>query len=192
MTSTAARVVAEGQLVRLREKQVEDARRDYLWRRDPDLARYDAAYPITVSFRTFVTTLAEEIAHPAPHRRSYAIETLDGDRHIGNVMYYAYDPVLREAELGITIGDREYWSQGYGTDAVRAILRYLFERRGFHRLYLHTLSWNDRAQVAFERAGFRRLHTVYRDGYSFEYMEIRRDEYDPGRRRTGPWLPGRR
>jgi len=191
VTATAPRVVAEGRLVRLREKQVEDARRDYLWRRDPELARYDAAFPIAVSFRTFVTTLAEELAHPAQHRRSLAIESIDDGAHIGNVMYYSYDPVLREAELGITIGDRAYWSKGYGTDAVRTMLGYLFERRGFHRLYLHTLTWNTRAQTAFERAGFKSVRTVYRDGYSFELMEIHRDDYDPGRQRTGPHLPGR-
>ncbi len=51
MTTTAPRVIGTGELVRLREKQLEDAKRDYEWRRDPELARYDAARPLTMSYR---------------------------------------------------------------------------------------------------------------------------------------------
>ena len=180
MTATAPRVVAVGRPVRLREKQAEDAERDYAWRKDVELAAYDATRPITMSYKTFLKTTAEEIRRPSKYRRTYAIEEMEHGTHIGNVMYYGYDSLLREAELGITIGVREYWGRGYGSDAVRTLLEFVFGELELRRMYLHTLSSNTRAQRAFANAGFRRTRQVRRDGYQFERMEIAREElYDP-------------
>jgi RimJ/RimL family protein N-acetyltransferase len=91
-------------------------------------------------------------------------------------MYYGYDPRENEAELGITIGDRDYWSRGYGTDAVRTMVDYAFRELELHRVYLHTLAWNYRAQRCFEHAGFRRLRHVNRGGHEFILMEITEDD----------------
>lgn len=172
MTATRPNVVARGRLVRLREKRVEDAERDYAWRADPELAAYDAARPITMAFRSFVSSLTEELRYPASHRRTFAIEDMATGTHIGNVMYYGYDRRKAEAELGVTIGEREYWSHGYGTDAVTTMVRYLFEQLALKRVYLHTLTWNYRAQACFKRVGFRAVSEVRRGGYDFIYMEI--------------------
>ncbi len=177
MTATASKVVARGRLVLLREKQLEDASQDYDWRRDPELASYDAAHPLTMSLRAYVATVADEIETPSLHRRSYSIDTQDGGRHIGNVMYYAYDRNMREAEIGITIGDRDYWSRGYGSDAVKALLGYLFDEMDLNRVYLHTLTWNDRAQQAFMRAGFKRVNEVHRGGSDFVLMDISSEQF---------------
>lgn len=171
MTATQPRTVAEGVLVRLREKAMDDAERDYAWRCDPELAAYDAARPLTARFSTFTATMAEEIAYPTTYRRTYAIEDRATGKHIGNVMYYGYDASRGEAEIGITIGDRDYWSHGFGTDAMRAMMRFLFEELRLRRLYLHTLTWNARAQEAFTRAGFDAVRNVSRGGYDFVYME---------------------
>lgn len=171
MTATQPRIVATGRLVRLREKTVEDAERDYAWRSDPELAAYDAARPLTVRFTNFVATMAEELKYPTAHRRTYAIEDLAGGRHIGNVMYYGYDATQREAEIGITIGDRDFWSRGFGVDVVQTMLGLLFEEKRLRRVYLHTLTWNYRAQKSFGRAGFKRIRQLSRGGYEFIYME---------------------
>ncbi|GMU41766.1 MAG: hypothetical protein AMXMBFR23_26320 [Chloroflexota bacterium] len=171
MTATQPRIVGEGRLVRLREKTIEDAERDYAWRCDPELAQFDAARPLTVRFSNFVATMREELQYPTIHRRTFGIEDAATGRHIGNVMYYGYDAFALEAELGITIGDRDYWERGYGTDAVRTMLRYLFDEMRLRRVYLHTLSWNYRAQAAFKRAGFRPVRPVSRGGYDFIYMQ---------------------
>ena len=155
----------------MRDKRLEDGERDYAWRADPELAAYDAARPITMAFRSFMTSLTDELRYPSSHRRTFAIETIEDGRHIGNVMYYGLDPRAEEAELGITIGEREYWSHGYGTDTVRTMLRYLFGQLGLKRVYLHTLTWNYRAQECFRRAGFQAVREVRRSGYDFIYME---------------------
>lgn len=181
MTATAPRVIARGEWVLLREKTLEDARQDYEWRRDPELAAYDASQPIGMTYRAFLATAAEELRHPSSYRRSYAIEDRATGRHIGNVMYYGHDTALGQAELGITIGERDYWAHGYGTDAVRLLVGFLFEELELARVYLHTLQSNARAQGAFARAGFRLVRPVRRDGYAFHLMEIGRREYEATR-----------
>ncbi|MEZ4501486.1 MAG: GNAT family N-acetyltransferase [Dehalococcoidia bacterium] len=180
MTQTQPRVVATGQLVQLREKHIDDAQRDYAWRRDPELAAYDAARPLSMSYRSFVSTFREELEHPSPFRHTFGIEDPATGRHIGNVMYYGYERDAGEAELGITIGEREYWSRGFGTDTVRTMLRYLFEELGLRRVYLHTLTWNDRAQQAFHRAGLSDVKRVHRAGYDFILMDITREQFEAG------------
>ncbi len=171
MTAQKPAVVETGRLVRLREKHIDDAERDYAWRCDPELAAFDAARPLSIRFANFAATMSEELQYPTIHRRTFAIEDLKSGRHIGNVMYYGYDSFAHEAELGITIGDREFWGHGYGTDTVRCMLRYLFTEKKLRRVFLHTLTWNTRAQTAFERAGFQRVREVSRGGYDFVYME---------------------
>lgn len=172
MTATQPKVIAQGALVRLREKTIDDAERDYAWRCDPELAAYDAARPLTMRLSSFVATMAEELQYPTSHRHTYGIEDLEVGTHIGNVMYYGYDSFLHEAELGITIGNRDYWSRGFGTDTVRTLLRYLFDEVRLRRVYLHTLTWNVRAQQAFARAGFQPVRNVRRGGYDFVYMQV--------------------
>ena len=169
--------VARGTLVRLRRKRLEDAEDDYAWRCDPELARFDAAAPLRSSFQEFLVTYTDDVRYPSPYRRVFAIEDLDG-RHVGNVMYYNIDERRGEAELGITIGDKRYWGQGYGTDAVRTFLHWVFHERGFRRIYLNTLDWNVRAQRSFRKAGFQPIGTNRRGFHTFITMEFRREWLD--------------
>lgn len=137
--------VATGTLVRLRRKRLSDAENDFHWRRDPELARFDAASPLRSSFQEFLVTYTDDVRFPSPFRRVFAIEDQAG-QHIGNVMYYNIDERRGEAELGITIGDKRYWGHGYGSDAVVTFLQYLFRETTLRRIYLNTLDWNVRAQ----------------------------------------------
>lgn len=162
--------IARGARIRLRRKRISDAPVDYAWRSDPELARFDAAAPLRTSYSEFLVTYREDLDYPSPFRRVFAIEDLGG-QHIGNVMYYNIDEQRKEAELGITIGDKRYWDRGYGRDAVQTFLRYLFEDIGLRRVYLNTLDWNTRAQHSFEAAGFAACGANRRGIHSFVTME---------------------
>lgn len=169
-------VVVRGERVALRRKRLADAANDYAWRADPELARYDAAAPLRIDFRDFLVVFAEDLQQTAPLRHTYAIED-ERERHIGNIMYYNVDRRRRQAELGITIGDRDSWGRGYGSDAVRTLLRYIFTETDLNRVFLNTLRWNERAQRAFEKAGFRVCGRDRRDGYDFIVMEALRESF---------------
>lgn len=174
MLATPDDVAARGRRVILRHKRLSDGANDYAWRCDEELARFDAAPPLRTSFVNFLASLSAQQRYPDAGRRSYAIED-EGGRHIGNVMYYNLREDAGEAELGITIGDHGRWGQGYGSDAVQAIVRLLFRSKGLRRVFLHTLDWNTRAQRCFSKAGFEPRGTVWRDGQNFILMELRRD-----------------
>ena len=166
----------EGERVILRSKRMEDAEADYRWRVDPELARLDATRPITITLREYMRYHRDDLQFPSPRSVRLAVDTLDGV-HIGNCMYYEIDTERAEAELGIMIGNHNYWGTGYGTDAVKTMLRHIFTTTWLERIYLHTLSDNARAQRAFEKAGFRYLRTTRKDGYEFHLMEITRDQW---------------
>lgn len=163
----------KGQKVILREKRSDDAANDYAWRRDEELARLDAAPRLTLPFEFFLASYTDELNHPSRRRRRFAIDDLHGT-HIGNCMYYDIDDGKKEAELGIMIGDRNYWDQGYGTDATTTLVNHIFETTHLERVYLNTLDWNVRAQRCFEKCGFAPCGRRSQGGNDFIVMEVHR------------------
>ena len=176
-------VFVEGERVVLREKQVSDIADDYQWRTDPELAELDATRPLQMNFSDFERYSIEELNYPASRSKRLAVDTVCGS-HIGNVMFYDIDLRTGEAELGIMIGDKDYWSQGYGTETVGLLLDHMFQEYPFNRVYLHTLSWNYRAQKSFHKSGFKDVKPVRRGGLDFIQMEIWRHEWDAIRAAT--------
>ena len=162
-----------GERTILREKRMADATNDYVWARDKELMRLDAAEPVKVTFAEYFANYAEIIKVRNRKNRGFAIETSDG-RHIGNCGYYNIDKIRKEAELGIMIGDREYWGKGYGSDVTLILLRYLFHDVGMERICLYTLEWNVRAQRCFEKCGFVPCARINKRGYDFIKMELYR------------------
>jgi len=169
-----------GSKVRLREKSLTDAPDDYNWQSDPELARLDAAPLLSMPFPRYLQSYALELRYLSPARCALSIETLDG-KHIGNCAYHGIDETNQEAEMGIMIGDRNFWDQGYGADAVNTLLGHIFGQTDLNRIYLKTLDWNLRAQGCFAKCGFTTCGRMRRDGYSFLRMEIRREWWQAGR-----------
>ncbi len=176
-TEGRADVFVKGKRVILREKHVSDIADDYQWRTDPELAELDATRPLQMSYSDFERYSIEELNYPATRSKRLAVDTICGS-HIGNVMFYDIDLRSGEAELGIMIGDKDYWSQGYGTETVGLLLDHMFQEYPFNRVYLHTLSWNHRAQKSFHKSGFKDVKPVRRGGLDFIQMEIWRHEWD--------------
>ncbi|MBV46382.1 MAG: GNAT family N-acetyltransferase [Dehalococcoidia bacterium] len=167
----------EGEKVRVREKRVKDIQNEYSWRVDPELSRLDATKPMTMSYEDFFRYSKEEMQFPNYRSKRLAVETLEGV-HIGNIMYYDLNMQNRQAEVGIMIGDKDYWSNGYGTDTVNTLLRHLFTILELDRVYLHTLSWNYRAQASFAKSGFKLVRNVKRGGQDFILMEVLRSAWE--------------
>lgn len=163
----------KGQRVALRRKRLEDAWNDYQWKCDEKLARLDATVPLTVPFSLYLSSYSDELRYSDPFEYRYAIETLDG-RHIGNCSCYNVDRIGGEAELGILIGDPEYWDKGYGSGAMTALVRQVFQERWVKKIYLHTLEDNIRAQKCFEKCGFVPRGPVTRGLHRFILMEMKR------------------
>ncbi len=166
-------VITRGRKTVVRRKRMADAADEYAWRRDKELARFDASRPVHVPFPEYQRNWSFDMRFTDTAGRSFAVEDENG-RHIGNIMYYNHDEGRGEAELGISIGLRDWWAQGYGTDAVTALVAHLFRTTELQRLYLHTLDWNRRAHRAFQKAGFTDCGSAWRNGHAFIIMEVRR------------------
>ena len=76
---------------------------------------------------------------------------------IGLIQYWEEeDPFFRHAGIDVAIATA-WQNQGYGTESVRVVARYLIEERGHHRLTIDPAEANERAVRAYERVGFRRV-----------------------------------
>jgi RimJ/RimL family protein N-acetyltransferase len=111
-----------------------------------------------------------------------------GGRYIGHVRLTVFSWHDRNARLALGIYDPRFWSRGYGTEAIRLLLRHAFDDLGLHRVDLLVIEYNARAIRAYEKCGFVREGLVREsalvDGtwYSDVQMSILENEY-----RAQPW-----
>ena len=166
-----------GKKVILREKRTDDAWDDYSWETDPELARLDAAPVLTIPYSEYLEEYTSELTYYYSSGKRFAIETIEG-KHIGNCSYYNYDEINGETELGIMIGNRDYWNGGYGTDVVTTLVDYIFKSTQLNRIYLKTLNWNDRAQRCFQKCGFKKYRESTRGKHNFILMEMFRTDWE--------------
>ena len=107
----------------------------------------------------------------------------EGWKLIGSCGFFNLDHHNQSAEFGINIGEKRYWNQGYGTEAVRLLVKYGFSTLNLHRIYLRVFETNPRAIRTYEKAGFthegRQRLAEFRDGKYIDVlvMSILRDEF---------------
>lgn len=154
----------------------------YRWSQDEEVLRWSGGSPKRLTLSEFKREFEQQRTMFRADRDIFAILTMEG-KLIGRIGTFNIDPWERQAEMGIVIGAKEYWNQGYGTDAVIILLRHIFTTTDLERIYLFTYVENRRAQRCFARCGFRRIRTVRRlfldRGSRLETeMEIWRDEFE--------------
>lgn len=170
-----------GSKIIIRDKRVADAQDDYSWEIDPELSYLDAGLPTTMSFSQYLADYVDELDNFRSTSRRFAIDTLDG-KHIGNCSYYNISQTKGTAELGIMIGDRDYWGKGYGTDTVTTLVKYIFGQTDLKRIYLKTLESNIRAQQCFQKCGFTEYDHMVKAEFYFMLMEIHRNQWSENSR----------
>ena len=113
----------------------------------------------------------------------FTLRTLDDDRLIGYINLFDIEWNNGAGQLGMAIGNEADRGKGYGTEALRLMLRYAFTELNLYRLGLDVLAYNERAISAYERVGFRRegavREAVHHDGQRVDliFMGILRDEW---------------
>jgi len=163
--------------VRIRKRGLADALDSYAWQTDPELVQLDAIPVLTTTLARYLSDYLSEICYPSQNKCVFAIETLAG-KHIGTCSYYDINENKGEAEMGIMIGDRDYWDKEYGADAVTTLLNHIYRATSLNRIYLKTIDSNHRAQHCFEKCGFTPFGYLAKDGYNFVLMEIYRKQWE--------------
>jgi RimJ/RimL family protein N-acetyltransferase len=119
--------------------------------------------------------------------KTFAIVVREGQRVIGSISFNQIDVRRGVSELGIAIGDKSAWGQGYGSEAVRLLCDYGFTFLGLHTIYLWHVAFNQRGHHAYLKAGFKQAGRIRGadlfNGQRYDrlLMDITRDECGPSR-----------
>jgi RimJ/RimL family protein N-acetyltransferase len=151
-------VMSEAQ-VKLRPHTEADLPNYVTWLNDPEVTEFTALEAGNVTLEGEREWLAR-VSDPACRERNWAIEAcpepaerVDG-RHVGNCALHLHESG-EMAGVGIIIGDKTQWSKGYGTAALREVLRIGFEEMGLQRIHLQAFAGNARGIRCYEKCGFR-------------------------------------
>jgi len=155
------------------------------WGRDTEYWRLQTAIPARLSsVKAIKEWLDKDAEKDPPEAYVFAIHRLEDDRLIGDV---GLDDVFgphRDAFLGIALGERDCWGKGYGTDAMRLILRFGFSELNLRRVTLNVFEYNPRAIHIYEKLGFkhegRQRRFLNREGQRWDlvYMGLLREEWE--------------
>lgn len=149
-----------GQKVKIRNLKRPDLPLLVKWKNDPEIADLVRGGPINTSFeienRRFDRGLNE---HDTVR---LIVETIDG-KPIGFISVSEIDKENQKAEIGMLIGERDFWGQGYGSDSLITLLMHLFVELGFNRIGLEVFEYNTRAKRAYEKIGFK-VEGIQRQG----------------------------
>lgn len=173
-----------GELVRLTNEEPEAfAKASIRWQRDTEYTRLVDSDPAFLHSEKQMKDWAEKrFENSNPERHQFTVRTLAEDKLIGFFGLYV-DVIHADAMVGIGIGERDFWSKGYGTDMMNLCLRYAFLDLGLERVSLGVFEYNPRAVRSYEKAGFRlegrtRQDTL-REGKRYDslWMGILREEW---------------
>lgn len=167
--------------VRLRPIEERDLATLYLWMQDAALLR-------SIN-RTEETTWSSHIDwyRRLLHDESqilFSVEAVEDGMLVGQCGLKKLDYKNRKAELWIFIGDSAMRGKGYGSEAVKDLITHAFRERGLNRLYLYVVDFNPRAELFYEKLGFRRegvfRQDICADGIFHDtiHMAILREEYE--------------
>ena len=164
----------DGRLVILRHHRADDLAAVLRWYGDPEVGRLTRYQSQPMS-----PTEIERFFHSrllAPDALAYGIHERAADRLVGFTTFSSLDPDNGSVLFHITIGERDAWGRGLGTEATELMLGHAFDRLQLHRVGLTVFSFNRRAIRAYEKAGFRlegRLReAIKRDGRYWDELQM--------------------
>ncbi len=176
----------EGQFVRFAPPDAErDAEIVSKWTQDPEYLRLLSTEIVRPLSPFQARKQYEEWDKDGEKRMAFnfAVRLTDGDRLIGLARLYRVEWTHATGWLQMGIGDRNDRGRGYGTEALRMLLRYAFDELNLYRLAASTVEYNAGAIRFLEQAGFvvevRRRQAVQRDYQRWDVvmLGLLRDEW---------------
>jgi RimJ/RimL family protein N-acetyltransferase len=126
------------------------------WVNDPRVRMYlNRPWPVSVEDeRQRVLSLIG-----APDAVGFSIRLREDNRLVGRSAIRGIHHVNRSGVFTIFIGEPEFWSRGYGTEATALTTTYAMDLLNLNRLELEVFAYNERAVRCYERLGFQREGT---------------------------------
>jgi RimJ/RimL family protein N-acetyltransferase len=120
---------------------------------------------------------------------SMAIHLAADDRLIGTCALSQLDSDNGSALFHITIGEKDSWGRGYGTEATQLMIDHAFGGLGLHRIGLTVFSFNERAIRSYRSCGFvvegRAREAIWREGRWWDEISMSILDSDWATRRGG-------
>ncbi len=124
------------------------------WDRDAGFKRLlDDAPPMFRSIEKNKEWIEKLLEEDQSNSFFFGVRTLEGDQLIGFIDLWV-NWMHADGWVGIGLGERDYWGNGYGTDAMQVMLRYAFTELDLKRVTLSVFEYNLRAQRSYAKAGF--------------------------------------
>jgi RimJ/RimL family protein N-acetyltransferase len=154
------------------------------WYQDTEWVRFlDSDPSRLLSKKKWQEWLEKDLDKGVTDEVFFGIRTIEGDTLIGFVGLFDLYMQQGDTLVAIALGERKFWGNGYGTDAMRVMLRYAFNELNLSRVGLIVFEYNPRAVRSYEKIGF--IHeghvrgAIWREGrrWDFLYMGILREEW---------------
>jgi RimJ/RimL family protein N-acetyltransferase len=155
-----------------------DAEKFAEWLNDLDITVNLTLYNSVINTeneKDFLETLSKE--------HNYSIIDKETSELLGNCGFINIDYLNQTAEVGIFIGNKNYWNKGYGTEALTLLLDYGFKALNLHNILIRVYSFNERAKKCYEKAGFKiigkRREALQRENKKHDiiYLDILYNEF---------------
>lgn len=143
-----------GEKTRLRAPEMEDLENIMAWINDREVTKTLAIGVLPVSRKAEESWLTKAAMGTDPSEHIMIIETLDGT-YLGNAGLHNIDMRSGIAEVGIVIGRKDCWNKGYGTDALRTLVKFAFSNLRLRKVFLRAFGSNIRAQKCYAKLGFK-------------------------------------
>lgn len=188
-----------GKRIRLRAVEEEDLPIFVRWINDPEVTE-DLLFSAPMSLADEQNWFEKMMSTPlSEHVLVIEIQKSDarGDyQPIGTCQFHNVDWRNRSAEVGIMIGEKSFWDQGYGTETMQLLLQHGFNTLNFHRIWLQVIAKNKRGMRAYEKAGFqhegtyRQSHYQHGQYYDVHLMSVLMHEWQTRRSSNDNMLQG--
>lgn len=172
-----------GKTIRLRAIERDDLKLLVTWLNDPDVCRNLSLYlPLSINQEE---AWYENMLKGSADEFPLMIEVMDEERWIaiGEMSLMNIDWRVRQAEVGIFLGEKRFWNRGYGQRAMSLMLKHAFQNLTLNRVYLRVNETNPRAIHVYEKVGFvhegkmRQAGIVDGQHIDLFYMSVLRSEW---------------
>ncbi len=143
----------EGRQIYLREVRMSDANENYYkWLNNPEINLYLES--------RYVPQSLESISNYVKNRDGkqdevfFAICWRNNSKHIGNIKLGPVNWIHRRADIGLLIGEKDYWKKGVATEAIQLVADYAKRVLNLHKITASCHSTNVGSIKSFQKVGF--------------------------------------
>ncbi|MFH1310752.1 MAG: GNAT family protein [Candidatus Omnitrophota bacterium] len=142
-----------GKRIYLKILTTKDDLTNYLrWMNDSDIVRFTESKGKSYSqedLNDYISAMSNDKNH------FFGVYLNNDNRHIGNIKLGDINIVHKRADIGLIIGEKDLWGQGFGTEAIELLIAYAFKELNLRKVVAGMYADNLGSYKAFLKSGFK-------------------------------------